>query len=133
MDYTLIFDGGSLGNPGQGYGSYALIRNTDGAQRLERLEFGGEMTNNVAEYKSLIAGLADVLDTIEQAGRDPASFSIEVRGDSRLILNQTAGDWKVKQPHLRPLRDQARSLLEQFGDFRLVWQERSESVDVLGH
>lgn len=133
MDYTLIFDGGSLGNPGPGYGSYALIRNADGAQRLERLEFGDEMTNNVAEYKSLIAGLADMLDTIEQAGRDPSEFSIEVRGDSRLILNQTAGDWKVKQPHLRPLRDRAQSLLERFGDFHLVWQERSESVDVLGH
>ena len=133
MDYTLIFDGGSLGNPGPGYGSYALIRNTDEVERLERLEFADEMTNNVAEYKSLIAGLTDVVDTVEQAGRDPSEFSIEVRGDSRLILNQTAGEWKVKQPHLRPLRDRARALLERFGDFHLVWQERSESVDVLGH
>lgn len=133
MDYTLIFDGGSLGNPGQGYGSYALIRNDDGAQRLERLEFSGQMTNNVAEYKTLIAGLADILDTIGQAGRDPSDFSIEVRGDSRLILNQTAGEWKVKQPHLRPLCDRARELLNRFGKFELTWQERSESVAVLGH
>lgn len=133
MDYTLIFDGGSLGNPGQGYGSYALTRNTDGKQRLERLEFGDEMTNNVAEYKSLIAGLADILDTIEGAGRDPSEFSIEVRGDSRLVLNQTAGEWKVKKRHLRPLCDRARELLEHFGQFELTWQEREASVDVLGH
>lgn len=132
-DYTLIFDGGSLGNPGPGYGSYALIRNVDGKQRIQRLEFGEDMTNNEAEYRTLIAGLEDMLDTIEQAGREPSDFSIEVRGDSRLILNQTAGEWKVKQPHLRPLCDRARELLGRFGEFELTWQERDASVDVLGH
>ncbi|MFQ5340298.1 MAG: ribonuclease HI family protein [Anaerolineae bacterium] len=132
-DYTLIFDGGSLGNPGPGYGSYALIRNGDGAQRIERVDFGENMTNNVAEYRTLIGGLEDIVGAIEQAGRDPSEFSIEVRGDSRLVLNQVAGKWKVKKPHLRPLRDRTRKLLRRFGKFELVWQERSESVDVLGH
>lgn len=132
-DYTLIFDGGSLGNPGPGYGSYALIRNGDGEQRLERLDFGETMTNNVAEYRTLIAGLADIVGRIEQAGRDPSEFSIEVRGDSRLVLNQVAGKWKVKELHLRPLCDRARELLRRFGEFKLLWQERSDSVNVLGH
>ncbi len=132
-DYTLIFDGGSLGNPGPGYGSYVLIRNGDGKQRLERVDFGENMTNNVAEYRTLIAGLEDIVGVIEQAGRDPAEFSIEVRGDSRLVLNQVAGKWKVKQPHLRPLCDRARELLVRFGKLELRWQERAESVDVLGH
>jgi len=132
-DYTLIFDGGSLGNPGPGYGSYMLVRNGDGKQRLERLDFSEEMTNNQAEYRTLIAGLEDIVRTIKRAGRDPAEFSVEVRGDSRLVLNQTAGKWKVKQPHLRPLHDRARELLRRFGGFELVWQKRSESVAVLGH
>jgi ribonuclease HI len=132
-DYTLIFDGGSLGNPGQGYGSYALVRNTDGTQRIQRLEFEGQLTNNEAEYLSLIAALEDLIATIEQAGRDPAEFTIDVRGDSRLILNQTAGKWKVRQPHLRPLCDQAVELLQRFDEFQLIWQARAKSVDVLGH
>lgn len=132
-DYTLIFDGGSRGNPGPGYGSYAVIRRVDGSQRIARLTFDGEMTNNVAEYRTLIAGLEDLIGEIEQAGRDAAEFSIEVRGDSRLILNQVAGKWKVRQPHLRPLCDRARELLRRFGQFELTWQQRDETVDVLGH
>jgi probable phosphoglycerate mutase len=132
-DYTLIFDGGSLGNPGRGYGSYVLIRNTDGKQRVKRLDFDEKMTNNEAEYRTLIAGLEDMVGTIEQADQDPSGFSIQVRGDSRLILNQTAGEWKVKQLHLRPLCDRARELLRRFGEFELTWQARDKSVDVLGH
>lgn len=132
-DYTLIFDGGSLGNPGQGYGSYALIRNSDGSQRIQRLEFEGELTNNEAEYLSLIAALEDTIATIEAADRDPAEFSIDVRGDSRLVLRQTAGEWKVRKPHLRPLCDRTVDLLNRFGRFQLTWHERGESVDVLGH
>lgn len=132
-DYTLIFDGGSLGNPGPGYGSYVLIRNTDGRQRIQGLEFGEEMTNNEAEYRTLLAGLEDIVGTIERAGCDPSAFSIEVRGDSQLIINQVAGRWKVKQLHLRPLCDRARELLRRFGEFELTWQERGESVDALGH
>ena len=54
-DYLLVFDGGSKGNPGPGYGSYAITRTRDGAQRLERLEFGDGYTNNEAEYDNLIA------------------------------------------------------------------------------
>ena len=64
-DYVLVFDGGSKGNPGQGYGSYAIIRAQDRAQRVERLDFGDGYTNNEAEYDSLIAGLQDLLRRIE--------------------------------------------------------------------
>ncbi|MFQ6058402.1 MAG: ribonuclease HI family protein [Anaerolineae bacterium] len=132
-DYTLIFDGGSLGNPGPGYGSYVLIRNRDGKQRIRRLNFEEEMTNNEAEYRTLIAGLEDLLGTISGAGRQPADFSLEVRGDSRLILNQVAGTWKTRQPRLMPLCDRARELLGQFGAFTLTWQERRRSEEALGH
>ncbi len=133
MDYTLIFDGGSRGNPGPAFGSYALVRNADGRQRIVRLDFQREMTNNEAEYETLIAGLEDLVGVIEEAGRDPADFSVQVRGDSRLVINQVAGKWKVRQHHLRPLWDRVRELLGRFGAYELVWQGREETEAVLGH
>jgi len=48
VDYSIAFDGGSQGNPGSGYGSYALTRTSDGKQDLVRLDFGRTMTNNKA-------------------------------------------------------------------------------------
>jgi len=132
-DYTLIFDGGSLGNPGPGYGSYILVRNVDEKRRVKRLQFGDDMTSNEAEYRTLIAGLEDLLSTIRKAGRSPQGFSLEVRGDSRLILYQVARRWKTKKPHLMPLRDKVEELLEGFGSITLIWQRRDKSEKVLGH
>jgi len=132
-DYTLIFDGGSYGNPGLGYGSYVLIRNKDGKQRVERLRFGEDMTSNEAEYRTLIAGLEDLVSTIRKAGRSPHEFSLEVRGDSRLILYQVAKRYKTKKLHLMPLRDKVEELLEEFRSITLIWQRRDKSERVLGH
>lgn len=132
-DYTLIFDGGSYGNPGLGYGSHVLIRNKDGKQRVKRLRFGEDMTSNEAEYRTLIAGLEDLVSTIRKAGRSPQQFSLEVRGDSRLILYQVARKWKTKKLHLMPLRDKVEELLEGFGSITLIWQRRDKSEKVLGH
>ncbi len=132
-DYLLIFDGGSRGNPGWGYGSYALIRVRDGAQRVERLQFGDGYTNNEAEYDSLIAGLKDLILRIEDAGRQPREFKVEVRGDSALVINQVQGRWKATEPRMRERRDRCRPLLGQFGAVKLKAQPREESVRVLGH
>jgi len=57
-DYTITFDGGSLGNPGKGYGSYELRTATQTKGDVIRKEFGDRQTNNEAEYKTLIAALA---------------------------------------------------------------------------
>jgi ribonuclease HI len=132
-DYTLIFDGGSLGNPGPGYGSYVVIHNPDGRQRIQRLNFREEMTNNEAEYQALIAALEDLLQTLRSAGHQPSGLSLEVRGDSRLVLNQVEGIWKTRKPHLMPLCDRARELLGQWGSFTLTWQARARSEEALGH
>ena len=132
-DYTIIFDGGSLGNPGPGYGSYALRREQDGKQSLVRLDFGRQMTNNEAEYEALIAGLQGLIERIEMAEKAPGDFSVEARGDSSLVLNQVQGTWKAKDDRMRRLRNQARELLGQFKAHRLVQQRREESVRVLGH
>jgi ribonuclease HI len=132
-DYVLIFDGGSRGNPGQGYGSYAITRTQDGAQRLERLHLGDGYTNNEAEYDSLIAALQDLLARIEEAERQPQEFSLEIRGDSALVINQVRGKWKAKEPRMKARRDQCLRLVRQFGVVVFKLQPREESVRVLGH
>lgn len=132
-DYTIIFDGGSRGNPGPGYGSYALRREQDGKQSLVRLDFGRQMTSNEAEYETLIAGLQGLIERIELVDRSSADFSIEARGDSSLVLNQVKGVWQAKDSRMRLLRDRARELLAQFKAHRLILHGREESVRVLGH
>ncbi len=132
-DYVIVFDGGSEGNPGPGYGSYALRRRGDENQRMVRLDFGRDMTNNEAEYETLIAALQGLIERIELAGRSPGEFSLEIRGDSKLVLNQIKGTWKAKDDRMRALRNRARHLLSCFDAHRLVHQDREESVRVLGH
>jgi ribonuclease HI len=132
-DYILTFDGGSLGNPGWGYGSYALSRVQDGAQRLERLELGDNCTNNEAEYEALIAALRDLIGRIEKAGRQPGEFSLEVRGDSTLVIRQLQGQWRAKEPRMRERRDRCLELLRRFRAVELKTQPRKESVRLLGH
>ncbi len=132
-DIVLVFDGGSRGNPGWGYGSYAIQRHSDGAQRLERLDLGDGYTNNEAEYDTLIAALQDLIRRLEATGRDPREFALEVRGDSALVLNQLEGTWKAKEPRMRQRRDQCWRLLRRFGAVTLTAQPREESVRVLGH
>jgi len=132
-DYTIVFDGGSHGNPGVGYGSYALIRNQDGKLRKRRLRFGDQVTSNQAEYQALIAALEDLTNTIVEAGRSPTDFSVEIKGDSQLIIRQVEGSWKTKSLNLMPLRDKVEELLAQMGSFELTWQPRERSEKLLGH
>ncbi len=130
-DYVVVFDGGSQGNPGRGYGSYAILAGD--RREIRRLDFAGDMTNNEAEYATLLHALDDVGDRIERAARPPAEFSVEVRGDSALVLKQVSGEWKAKEERLRALRDAARGSLQRFKSNRLTLQPREESVKLLGH
>ncbi|WP_322797515.1 ribonuclease HI family protein [Thermoflexus sp.] len=131
-DYVIIFDGGSRGNPGPGYGSY-IIRTRDGREDRCRLNFEEKMTNNEAEYRTLIAALDDLIDRIQKAGKDPSAFALEVRGDSQLIIAQLRGTFRVRAPHLRPLQEAAHERLSRFRKVRLVWQPRAVSASELGH
>jgi ribonuclease HI len=130
-DYVVVFDGGSEGNPGRGYGSYAILAGD--RREIGRLDFTGDMTNNEAEYATLLHALDDVGGRIERAARSPAEFSVEVRGDSALVLNQVSGEWKAKDERLRALRDAARGALLRFKSNRLTLQPRAATVRLLGH
>jgi len=131
-DYTIIFDGGSLGNPGRGYGSYALVSRS-GSATIERLNLGEDMTNNEAEYDTLIAALHDLIGHIEATGRKPSTYTVEVRGDSSLVLKQVEGSWKARDERMRARRDQVRQLLSRFKAARLTLQPRAATLKVLGH
>jgi ribonuclease HI len=134
-DYTIIFDGGSRGNGtanAQGYGSYNLTT-ASGKSFTTTAEYGQGVTNNEAEYKALIAALTDLVGRIGKAGKSPKGFTLEIKGDSALVINQAAGNWKCKGANLRPLLAEVRNLTSQFGEVTFIHHPREESVKVLGH
>lgn len=128
----LVCDGGSLGNPGKGYGSFQLT-DREGFRELRRLDLGDWMTNNQAEYLTLITGLEAALRQAETRGCRPEDVCISVRTDSQLVVEQLLGRWKVRHPNLRPLHAKAASLLARFGRRDVAWQPRSETLSILGH
>ena len=131
-EIVLVFDGGSLGNPGKGYGSYRLTTNGN-HQPIRELDFGDNITNNWAEYQTMIEGLQDAVRLLEKYGYDPAGARISVLTDSKLVVEQVSGRWKVKSAELRPLVLESRLLLGRFGTWTLEWHPRANSVKVLGH
>nr|WP_244984534.1 bifunctional RNase H/acid phosphatase [Actinomadura citrea] len=114
-------DGGSRGNPGPaGYG--ALVRDAlTGEVLAEVAESIGHATNNVAEYRGLIAGLAAA------AGVDP-SARVEVRMDSKLVVEQMSGRWKIKHPDMVPLALEARELATALGSVSYSWIPRNRNA-----
>lgn len=132
-DFLAVVDGGSLdhGTANRGYGSYHLA-NRDGRQQTVRLDLG-TATNNEAEYRTLISALKDLTGRIVKAGRSPANYSVVVQTDSQLVVGQLTQGWQVKSANLRPLVDEAASLLRAFGATQLEKVPREEIVRVLGH
>lgn len=128
---VLVFDGGAIGNPGKGYGSFVFSGVATGGPI--RITFPGRTTNNVAEYQTLIGALQTVLHQLEAHGRDPGKLTIEIRSDSQLVVNQLNGRWKVRNANLRTLHERASNLLNQFGGARLNWQRRELTREILGH
>lgn len=113
-------DGGSRGNPGPaGYG--ALVRDAaTGAVLAERSGYLGFATNNVAEYSGLVAGLEAARDI------DPAA-SVEVRLDSRLVVEQMSGRWKINHDEMRRLSTQAAAVLPP-GQVTYTWVPRADNA-----
>ncbi len=133
FDFLAVVDGGSRGNgaANEGYGSYVLSTR-DGRKETIRLDLG-TATNNEAEYQTLIAALKDLVGRIQRADRAPSGYSLLVHTDSQLMVGQLTQGWKVKAANLRPLVDEAKSLMQAFGRCDLVKVPRDEIVRVLGH
>lgn len=99
-EFIVEADGGSRGNPGPaGYGSVVIDAAT-GETLVERAEYIGVATNNVAEYRGLVAGLRAAREL------DPAA-AVRVRMDSKLVVEQMSGRWKIKHPDMKPLAAEA--------------------------
>ncbi|WP_250289415.1 bifunctional RNase H/acid phosphatase [Streptomyces atroolivaceus] len=99
-------DGGSRGNPGPaGYGAVVLDP-LDAATLAEAAEYIGVATNNVAEYKGLIAGLKAVKELFPDT-----PVEVRVRMDSKLVVEQMSGRWKIKHPDMKPLAAEAANIL----------------------
>lgn len=112
-------DGGSRGNPGLA-GCGAVVHDADTGEVLaERAEQLGVATNNVAEYQGLIEGLRAA------RGCDPAV--VTVRMDSKLVVEQMAGRWRVKHENLQPLAAQARQLAAELPAPEFVWVPREQN------
>ncbi|MGW1497153.1 bifunctional RNase H/acid phosphatase [Streptomyces mirabilis] len=99
-EFIVEADGGSRGNPGPaGYGA-VVIDAVTGETLAERAEYIGIATNNVAEYRGLVAGLRAAHEL------DPAA-RVRVRMDSKLVVEQMSGRWKIKHPDMKPLAAEA--------------------------
>lgn len=125
--FVVEADGGSRGNPGPaGYGAVVLDPAT-GETLAERAEYIGVATNNVAEYKGLIAGLA--------AARDLASDAqVLVRMDSKLVVEQMSGRWKIKHPDMKPLAAEAARILPRAQvTYEWIPRERNKHADRLAN
>ena len=110
-------DGGSRGNPGPaGFGAVVRSGSTVLAERSGSL---GVTTNNVAEYSGLIAGL--------KAAADLGADEVDVRMDSKLVIEQMAGRWQIKHPGLRPLAAEAAALVQRFGAVHFTWVPREQN------
>ena len=134
--YHVCCDGGCSQNgtqQAQGYASYFLEARSGQKQVVRQTDLPGVTTNNEAEYVALISALVDLRGRIERAGKSPLNYNVVVHTDSQLVVGQLTQGWKVKAANLRPLVDEAISLMQSFGRCDLVKVPRDESVQVLGH
>ena len=124
MKATLFTDGGARGNPGPAAAAYVLEAE-DGTVLDARGEAIGVATNNVAEYRALVAGLAKAVDL--------GVAELEVVSDSELLVKQMNGEYRVKNAALRELSLDAARLARQLGRvrYRAVRRVENELADRL--
>jgi ribonuclease HI len=108
---VLWTDGAARGNPGPA-GIGAILKSETGEVLYTGSEYLGHTTNNVAEYKAVLLGLAGALAQ--------GISRIEVRADSELLIKQLKGEYRVKSPGLKPLFEEARRLIARFDSVKLT-------------
>jgi ribonuclease HI len=124
MKVIVHVDGGARGNPGPAAAA-CVITSPEGVLLGEHAQLLGTATNNVAEYRALLLGLAKA--------RELGASEVEVIGDSELIAKQVNGLFKVKHEAMKPLHREAMAALEQFErwSIRTVPREQNEHADAL--
>jgi ribonuclease HI len=117
---VLYTDGGARGNPGPA-GIGVVLMDADGTVVEEIAQGIGHTTNNVAEYTAMIEGLKLALDK--------GFEEIDVFSDSKLVVMQLSGEWKIKNEGLRGLAVEARRLLNRFRDPQLSHVPREQNAE----
>jgi ribonuclease HI len=123
---VLYADGACRGNPGPA-GSGAALVNEEGHVVAEAVRYLGHGTNNVAEYTALIIGLEEALKhDVEE---------LDVRMDSKLVVEQMNGKWKVRDAKLRPLAVRAGELVARFAKVRIrhIPRDQNAIADLLAN
>lgn len=129
MKLTVFTDGASRGNPGlSGYGF--VVINETGETIKKGSGFLGVTTNNVAEYMATLAALKFIKDNFITS-----QLNVEVFADSKLIVEQLSGRFKIKSPHLKELFGQIRKLEENFliVNYTHVRREQNKIADSLAN
>ena len=120
MRVTVHVDGGSRGNPGPAAAG-AVVTAADGEVLDRTGELLGEATNNVAEYRGLLLGIA--------RARELGATEVEIFNDSELIAHQVNGRYKVKHADMKPLHAEATAELSRFDDWSLTPVRREQNAE----
>jgi ribonuclease HI len=119
MKLVVHVDGGARGNPGPAAAA-AVVSTPEGEVLAEAHELLGVATNNVAEYRGLLLGLA--------RARELGATEVEVVNDSELVAKQVNGEYKVKHPDMKPLHAAAKSALGGFERWRVRSVPRAQNA-----
>ncbi len=118
--YIVEADGGSRGNPGPAAYGTVVRSGTTGEVVAEQADYLGVATNNIAEYSGVLAGLEIVANLDSRA-------SVEARLDSKLIVEQMSGRWKIKHPEIRAIALRVRDAFPA-AQVRYTWVPRAQNV-----
>lgn len=133
MHFTLYADGGARGNPGPA-GAGAVVFDNLGKRVVEVADYLGVATNNIAEYEAVIRGLKKLVE--EYPADVLTSTPLTIRMDSKLVIEQLKGAYKVKHPNLIPRHLEVKNILARsFGEvaFEHVYREDNKDADALAN
>jgi ribonuclease HI len=120
QNLAVYIDGGSRGNPGPSGGGFAIYK---GGKVLHKgSQFFGTITNNQAEYMALRLALNTVYQKFSDDNTEVNCFM-----DSKLVVEQMNGNWKVKSVNVKPLFQEARKIADQFKGFTITHVPREEN------
>lgn len=133
MHFTLYADGGARGNPGPA-GAGSVVFDSMGKRAVEVSDYLGVATNNIAEYEAVIRGLKALIESYPEDVLK--STPLTIRMDSKLVIEQLKGNYKVKHPNLVPRHLELKNLLARsFGrvEFEHVYREDNKDADALAN
>ena len=113
------------------YGSYEI--SGEDVLISKSIDIGISGTNNEAEYLTMIAGIEELINKLKTQNIDLQSCLVEIYSDSRLVVNEVQGHFKVNLPHLRKLRDRSLELLSNFKIWAIRWNSREVNVQKFNH